>query len=336
VSAKPEYLVPALLFSLAVGCAGSQPKPAESPPVEVEAAPPPRATPEASPEVREGEQLLQQGDAAGAKAKFEAALAKSEKDPRALLGLGLAEEALGHVDAAADAYREALEVDGTLAEAHNNLGLILRDKDQLDAAVAELEAAVKADPRLASAQANLALAYEDQGRAPEATKAYEAAIGLSDDAMLHANFGLFLLGAGNSERAVSELRKALDGAKGDRAVLVAVGNGMRRAGKPDEAVRALSEAVKGGDGKPTPALLSELALAQHAANLDADAKKSLEQALEIDPKYASAHYVLGSLLAGEGNKKEAIKHYQKCIDLEPKGPLADKAREKLAAAKKLK
>jgi Tfp pilus assembly protein PilF len=336
VSAKPKHLVPALLFSLAVGCAGSQPKPAESPPVEVEAAAPARETPQASAEVREGEQLLQQGDGEGAKAKFEAALAKNPKDPRALLGLGLAEEALGHVDAAVDAYREALEVDGSLAEAHNNLGLILRDKDQLDAAVAELEAAVKADPRLASAQANLALAYEDQGRAPEATKAYEAAIGLSDDAMLHANFGLFLLGAGNSERAVSELRKALDGAKGDRAVLLAVGNGMRRAGKPDEAVRALSEAVKGGDGKPTPALLSELALAQHAANLDADAKKSLEQALELDPKYASAHYVLGSLLAGEGNKKEAIKHYQKCIDLDPKGPLADKAREKLAAAKKLK
>jgi Tfp pilus assembly protein PilF len=336
VSAKPRHLVPALLFSVAIGCAGSKPKPAESPPVEQAPAEPARAAPQASALVREGEQLLQAGDAAGAKTKFEAQLAQSEHDARALLGLGLAEEALGHTDAAADAYREAAESDPSLAEAHNNLGLILRDKDQLDAAVAELEAAVKADPRLASAQANLALAYEDQGRAPEATKAYEAALGLSDDAMLHANFGLFLLGAGNSERAVSELRKALDAAKGDRAVLLAVGNGMRRAGKPDEAVRAISAAVAGGDGKPTPALLSELALAQHAANLDAEAKKSLEQALELDPKYASAHYVLGSLLAGEGNKKEAIKHYQKCLELEPKGPLADKAREKLAQAKKLK
>ena len=76
---------------------------------------------------------------------------------------------------------------------------------------------------------------------------------------------------------------------------------MRRAGKPDEAVRALQGAIAADDGKPTAALLSELALAQNAAGDGAAAKASLQQALTLDEKSASTHYLLGSVLAGDGD-----------------------------------
>jgi Tfp pilus assembly protein PilF len=150
--------------------------------------------------------------------------------------------------------------------------------------------------------------------------------------MLRANYGLFLLKQGQREPAVQELLAGLGHAKGDRAALLALGNGLRRADKPDAAVRALREAIAGGDGKPSPALLSELSLAQHAAQDDAGAKASLEQALQLDPKYATGHYLLGSLLAGEGDFKAATQHYKRCIELEPQGELSRKAREKLQAA----
>jgi Tfp pilus assembly protein PilF len=337
VTAKPELL--AALFSLSLLACGGKPPKTEMPedPLAAqggEAAGPTRTPPKASSLVKEGEGLLASGDNVAAKAKFEAQLEQQPKDARAWLGLGLAEEALEHVDAAEKAYRSAIDSDASLAEAHNNLGLLLRDKDKLDEAVHELEAAVRLDPKLASARANLALGYEDQGRAAEAADAYAAAVKLSpDDAMLRTNRGLFLLGQGDAEAALPELRAALAKGQNDRAVLAAVGGGLRRAGKPDEAVRALSGAIKAGDGKPTAALLSELALAQHAAGLKGEAKDSLEQALKLDPKNASAHYVLGSMLAGDGQKRAAIEHYQKCIELDPKGPLAERAKEKLKAAK---
>ena len=100
-------------------------------------------------------------------------------------------------------------------------------------------------------------------------------------------------------------------------------------GKPDEAVRALQGAIAAGDGKPTPALLSELALAQNAAGDGAAAKASLQQALTLDEKSASTHYLLGSVLAGDGDLRGAAEHYQRCIALEPRGELAARAKQKL-------
>jgi Tfp pilus assembly protein PilF len=334
-SSSVPYVIVALLF----GCAGS-PKPSstsESAALpELESAPA-KAAPSGSPSVREAEALLQKGDAVGARNKFEGALAQAPRDVRAWLGLGLAYEALGDTKQAERAYRSAIDVDAGFAEAHNNLGLLLRDRRDDDGAIAEFELAVKADPKLASAQANLALALEDAGRGDDAARAYAKAAELAPkDAMLRANHGLFLLERGQTEPARTELRAALANAGGDRAALVAIGNGLRRAGKPDEAVRALRKAIEGGDGKPTPALLSELALAQNGAGDGAGAKASLEQALALDARYATAHYLLGSMAAADGDLKAAKSHYDRCIQLEPRGPLAGKAKEKLAALKQAK
>ncbi len=285
--------------------------------------------------MREGEGLLANGDEAGAKVKFVSAIREDGSDPRAQLGLGLAEEALGDLAAAESAYRKAIELDPKLAEAHNNLGLVLRDAGKDTEALTELMSAAELDPRLASAQANLALAFEDAGRIAEAREAYERAIALTpDDAMLRANQGLFLLENGDEQGATLTLRAGLQRAKGNRAALLAIGNGLRRASHPDEAVRALRSAIEAGDGQPTAALLSELALAQHAAGDGPGAQTSLEEAIVLDPKLASAHYVLAGMLAASGDLKRAAKHYQRCIELEPKGPLAARAKEKLSAVKR--
>jgi Tfp pilus assembly protein PilF len=322
------------LLALGAACGGASPKPqAASPDLLIEEAPPKRAARPASPLVKEAEALYAKGDAQAAYAKFEAAVAEDASDARAHLGLGLSAEALQKRDIAERSYRKAGELDPGLAEAHNNLGLLLRDAGDLQGAIAALSRAVEADPRLASAQANLALAFEDAGRAEDAARAYKKAVALApDDPMLRANYGLFLLNQGQREAAVQELLAGLSHAKGDRAALLALGNGLRRAQKPDVAVRALREAIAGGDGKPSPALLSELSLAQHAAADTAGAKASLEEALRLAPKYATAHYLLGSLLAGEGDFKAAAQHYKRCIELEPQGDLSRKAREKLQAA----
>jgi Tfp pilus assembly protein PilF len=333
----PLLLALSVALLSGLGCGGKKPEPNSQASVDAlvdEGNPPPtRTSPPSSPQVKEAEALLAKGDAAGAKSKFEAALASQPDDARAQLGLGLSEETLGHADAAERAYRRAAEIDPGLAEAHNNLGLLLRDKGDLEGAIAALGRATEADPRLASAQANLALSLEEAGKPEQAGAAYKKAVALAgDDALLHANYGLFLLNQGQVEAAQAQLMGALPKAKGDRATLLAVGNGLRRAQKPDVAVRALREAISAGDGKPTPALLSELSLAQNAAKDDAGAKASLEEALKLEPKYATAHYLLASLLAAEGDYKSAVLHYKRCIDLDPKSDLARRAKDKLTAA----
>lgn len=323
---------------LVFGCGGSKP-PASAPPELDEPKPQAKArpTPRASPLVLEAETLLSNGDAAGAKAKLEQALAQNDQDGRAYLALGLAEEALGDLAAAEKAYRSAVASDDSLAEAHNNLGLVLRDAGKNDEAIGELQRATQLDPQLASAHANLAMAFEDAGKPEDARMSYDRAAKLTpNDAMLRANQGLFLLQAGDKDGAIAALRAGLANAGSDRATLLAIGNGLRRAGNADEAVRALRAALAGGDAKPTPALLSELALAQVAADDAKGASQSLEQALTLDPKYATGHYVLAGVLAEQGDLRGAVQHYKRCLELEPKGPLAERAAEKLKIAQKTK
>jgi len=321
---------------LLAACASSPPKQSNTTPQpalpDIAPEPTAKAAPPASPRVREAEGLLARGDAEGARAKFDEALASDPRDVRALLGLGLAHETLGSLAQAERAYRQAIAVEPELAEAHNNLALLLRARGAQAEAIAELERATRADPKLASAQTNLALALEDEGRRDEARAAYARAVELAPrDAMLRANHGLFLLAEGQGEAAVTELRAGLASAGEDRAALLAIGNGLRRAGQPDEAVRAVRGAIEAGDGKPTPALLSELSLAQLGAKDASAAKASLNQALALDPKYATAHFLLGSIDASAGDVKAARAHFERCLQLEPKGPLADKAKQRLAA-----
>ena len=315
----------------AFACGGSSPtKPAASAPLPDEPAPPPRVVPKASPLVKDGEAKLQAKDLQGARALFEQAIAADPSDARAHLDLGITAEALGDAKAAEQAYRKAVELAPDLAEAHNNLGVLLRDRDELEEAVVEL------NPRSAAAHGNLALALEDSGDAAGAEREYRAALEIEpEDVMLRVNLGLLLVNAGQAEPGKAELRRALPGAKDNRAALVAIGNGLRRVGDAAGAVQAMQGAVDAGS-EPTPALLTELALAQRAAGDRDTAIATLERALAMDAKFAAAHYVLGNMLAGAKRMADAKKHYERYLALEPKGPQADEARERLRVIKQLK
>jgi Tfp pilus assembly protein PilF len=293
--------------------------------------------PEASPLVKQGEAKLTEHDAAGAKALFEQALAADEKDARAALDLGIADEELGDATGAETAYRRALSIKPHFTQAQNNLGVLLRERGKLPEAVTLLETAAKAAPDSAAAHQNLALAYEDQGALEKASTQYARALEIApDDAITRSNYGLLLLRLEKGDAAMRELERAQKDAQGNRAALLAIGNGLRRAGAPEAALSAMEAAVSAGGEPPTPALLSELALAQHAAGKRAEAVTTLEKALSIDETYATAHYLLGNMLASDQKFPEAKKHYERYLKLAPNGDQAPRARERLAVIQKRK
>lgn len=290
-----------------------------------------RHVPEASSSVREGESKLAAGDVAAARVLFEQAIADNPADARAHLDLGLALEALGDAAGAEQAYRRATQADPQLAEAHNNLGALLREQGELPAAITAFQAALAVNPRSASAHANLALTYEDGGDAVGAEREYRAALEIEpSQAMVRANLGLLLLAIQRADDGKRELRLAANHAQGNRAALVAIGNGLRRAGDAGGAVEAMRAAIAAGDGQPTAALLSELALAQLAAGSRPTAIDTLKQAIEIERGFAVAHYLLANMYAADHQNAPAATHYKKYLQLEPQGPHAAQARERLA------
>lgn len=295
------------------------------------------SAPEASALVRQGETKLGQNDAAGAKELFQQALAQNGDDARAALDLGIASEMLGDLPGAEAAYRRALKAKPDLSQAQNNLGVLLRERGELDEATSLLERAADAAPDSAAAQQNLALAYEDQGKLDQAGKHYARALEIApEDAMTRANYGLLLLKQNQSEAAVRELTRARQDAQGKRAALLAIGNGLRRAGAHEEALAAMEQAVNAGGEPATPALLSELALAQRSAGKREEALATLRKALSLDEKYATAHYLMGNMLAADKKYAEAKQHYEQYLKLAPSGDQADRARERLAVIAKRK
>jgi tetratricopeptide (TPR) repeat protein len=150
--------------------------------------------------------------------------------------------------------------------------------------------------------------------------------------MSRVNLGLLLLRLERQEYAAIEFRRALPHADGNAAALSAIGNGLRRTRQFDVAVEAMNRAIAASPHLTT-ALLSELALAQRAAGDREGAVRSLTRALEMEPRYSIAHYLLANILAGSGQYQQAIGHYEQYLEIEPNGEEAPAARERLERAR---
>lgn len=112
-------------------------------------------------------------------------------------------------DEARGAYRQALELDPTLADAHVNLGRLHHHAGDTATAEAHYRAAIRHAPRDAVAHFNLAGLLEETCRAAEAVESYRRALAADPDfADAHYNLGLLLDSLGRRAAAMTHLRTA--------------------------------------------------------------------------------------------------------------------------------
>ena len=102
---------------------------------------------------------------------------------------------------------QAPELDGELADAHINLGVLLHERSDLEGAEMCYRLALRADGASATAAYNLGVVLEDLGRPEEATEAYRRAIE-SDPVLADAYYNLSRLyeRAGDRAAALRHLR----------------------------------------------------------------------------------------------------------------------------------
>lgn len=91
--------------------------------------------------------------------------------------------------AALAAYRKAIELDPSFADAYLNLGAMLCEAHQGEAAVALYDSAIVACPGSALIRFNRAVALEDLGRLADAVSSYELSLKL-DPALADAHFNI--------------------------------------------------------------------------------------------------------------------------------------------------
>jgi len=320
-----------------VACGGEPEKPAatQTTPPPVTSAPAASSAqavePPSSADTGKGMQALQANDLPGAKAAFDAAIAKNAKDADAHHYLGVTLEKMGDKAGAEKEYKQALAIKPDLAEAAANLGAIYVDGQKWDDAVTVLQAAAKRRADSSPVFFNLGLALAGKGDQAGATKAFDQALKLTpSDAMLLYTYGHILAGWKQGEAAVQKL-KAASAAASDPELLGSIGQELLLLRAVPECIAAFDKAISAKDGAQ---FRTERALCKLAAKDEPGATKDLEAAVAADPKYALAHYWLGTHRMGQKKFPEAIKEFEAYLKLEPNGPKSKGAHEAIAIAKK--
>jgi Flp pilus assembly protein TadD len=225
---------------------------------------------------------------------FRHALAVTDNNYGAHIGLGVALREKGQIDEAIRHFQEAVRLQPAYADAHNNLGVALGETGQIDEAIRQYQEAIRLQPDNADAHNNLGVALARKGQMDEAISQFQEATRLkSDDAEAHNNLGNALLNKGSVDEAISQFQKALRLKPDYAEAHFNLGNALSRKGQMDEAIRQFQEALR------------------------------------LKPDYVKARNNLGIALANKGQMDEAINQFQEALRLKP--DYAD-ARKNLDAA----
>ena len=187
----------------------------------------------------------------------------------------------GRPSEAIEPLREAARLDSQNPNILHDLGVACLDTGRAAEAVVALQRAVALNPRFARAHLRLGMAYEAQGHTA-ALDAYLAAA-----------------------RALPSLTEAQFRA----------GNLLELAGRRDEALACFRRAAT----NPAKSSLSRIAGARALLieNRDAEAERTLRQAMALDPANAVALEMLGTVLADAGRFDEARDCYARAIAAAP-------------------
>ncbi|QQR91842.1 MAG: tetratricopeptide repeat protein [Myxococcales bacterium] len=335
---KQIHEIGLLLYVAAFGCAGVTPSPEEqqNETKEQQASEHEDAlVPDASPLVKRGERYMSIGELGEASASFRSAIIENAQDARAYFDLGLVLELQGQPQLAIPEYQEAERLLPQFVQAKNNLAVLLREQGNLRRAQELLSDAVKIDPTYGDAWLNLALSFEDSRQLDKAKVAYQRAIKLlPSDPLPLTNLALIELAANDVNAAKTKLQKAYPLARNDAQMLIEIASGLRRAGDAALAVRVLGN-VKTLLKELPPAVLAELAIAQHANGASEQSLATLDELEKKDSKYTAVHYFRGSILAAMGSYAKAAQSFRRYLKQEPKGAFTEKSKAHLEEIQRL-
>jgi Flp pilus assembly protein TadD len=189
----------------------------------------------------------------------------------------------GRHEEAMQSFRQGLKLAPADFNLLMHLGASLTALGQLDEAAAAFERAVAVRPQDARSHANLATIRYRLGDVPSGRRAQDAAVALHPDHLgqLQLAQGIALTQLGRLEEALGVLRQA---------------------------VRLLPGDPQAHNNLATTLLL----LGDHEGG-----RRSLLQAIAIDPDYGSARYNLGCLLEREGRYAEALVEMQQALRITP-------------------
>ena len=124
--------------------------------------------------------------------------------------IGTANQGLGKLDEAVEAFNKAVSIKPDFAEACYNMGNALQDLGKLDEAIKAYNKAVSIKPNYAKAYNNMGNALKAQGKLDEVIEAYKKVAAIKPDlAEAYNNMGIALKEQGKLDEAVEAFNKAV-------------------------------------------------------------------------------------------------------------------------------
>jgi tetratricopeptide (TPR) repeat protein len=242
---------------------------------------------------------IEQNQAAQARARVEQRLAQTPNSSPVLALAGRTWASTGDPAKGEEFFRKAIEADATNLEAYSGLARLLLAQQKLGDAVAAFDALAAKQPKGIGPQTMAAIAVQQQGNEAEARRRYEKILGIDPSAALAANNLAWMLASKGEQ-----LDRALQLAQAAKAAL------------PDE-----------------PEVNDTLAVVYLKKQLPALAIPPLKVALDKNPGNPAFHYHLGQAYAQTGNKDGARQALEQALKLQPDFADAAAARELLATVR---
>lgn len=124
--------------------------------------------------------------------------------------LAVAQESLGQLAQAEEAFRKAIELNPAYAQAHYNLGNALKKQGKFDQAISAYRRALEINPTNANTYNNMGISMADLGQIDDALTAYRRALEIQPAyAEAYNNMGVSLKNKGKFDEALAAYRRAL-------------------------------------------------------------------------------------------------------------------------------
>ena len=268
-------------------------------------------------------------------ATFSVARPSALLSPEETVAWATALTATGHLDAAADRLREAVNQNQQSAPLHDALGTVLAQQQRFDEAHIQFEAAIALDASSASAHMHLGSLYLLQQHVPAAlTELNTAATLTPDDLQTLLQLGRAQTAARQEDIAIATLTRAhqLTPASPDAAYALAVA--LQNAGRSKESLPLFSAAAAARPDDASILTNYGLALVQTG-----DARQALplyERALRIDQANPVLYEDIGVAYLQQSDLDHAIREFQAGLALRGDGaPLTAELHYDLGLALKL-
>ncbi|MBO34190.1 MAG: hypothetical protein CMM74_14650 [Rhodospirillaceae bacterium] len=227
-------------------------------------------------------------------------IAVDAKNPLAFVDLGNAYLTVGRQLDAEEAFRTAIELDQDIAVAWCNLGSALKSQGRFEEAKDAYNRALALDDDFVDALANLAGVLVELDQPKEAKDQCLKAISIDPgSAISYANLAAALIGTDDLDEAVACARKAISLDENFSTAHQNLGEALRILGQFSEAETSFVRAIFLNSWN----MIAYIGLSsvQFVQDRIAEAKETLNTALQVDPAHGEAALALGRIAVWEKN-----------------------------------